>query len=40
MKAIIHDRYGPPDDVLALKDIDKPMLTDDEVLTQQRKAAA
>ena len=34
MKAIIHDRYGPPDDVLGLKDIDRPVPTDDEVLVQ------
>ena len=40
MKAIIHDRYGPPDDVLGLKDIDKPVPTDDEVLVQVHAASA
>jgi hypothetical protein len=28
MKAIVHDKYGPPD-VLELKDIDKPVVSDD-----------
>ena len=39
MKAIVHDRYGPPDDVLDLKDIDKPVPTDDEVLVHVHAAS-
>ena len=39
MKAIVQDRYGPPDDVLSLKDIDKPAPTDDEVLVQVHAAS-
>jgi NADPH:quinone reductase-like Zn-dependent oxidoreductase len=33
MKAIVRDKYGPPD-VLELKDIDKPVFGDDEVLVR------
>ena len=32
MKAIVQEKYGSPYDVLNLKDIDKPVLMDDEVL--------
>ena len=32
MKAIIQDTYGSRDDVLQLKDIEKPLVKDDEVL--------
>ncbi len=39
MKAIVHDRYGPPDDVLDLKDIDKPVPADDEVLVRVHAAS-
>ncbi len=39
MKAIVHDRYGPPDDVLNLKDVDKPVPTDDEVLVRVHAAS-
>jgi NADPH:quinone reductase-like Zn-dependent oxidoreductase len=38
MKAIVHSRYGPPD-ALELKDIDTPVITDDQVLVQVHAAA-
>ena len=38
MKAIVQDKYGSPD-VLELKDIDKPVAKDDEVLIRVRAAA-
>jgi NADPH:quinone reductase-like Zn-dependent oxidoreductase len=31
MKAVVHDRYGPPD-VLRIEDVDRPVPKDDEVL--------
>jgi NADPH:quinone reductase-like Zn-dependent oxidoreductase len=37
MKAITRDRYGPAD-VLELRDIDKPPISDDEVLVEVRAA--
>jgi NADPH:quinone reductase-like Zn-dependent oxidoreductase len=33
MKAITHSRYGAPD-VLELKDIDQPVVSDDDVLVR------
>ena len=33
MKAIVHSRYGAPD-VLELKDIDRPVINDDQVLVR------
>ena len=39
MKAIVQDRYGSPD-VLELKDIDMPVVGDDEVLVRVRAASA
>ena len=39
MKALVQDKYGPPDDVLELRDIDKPVVEDDEVLVQVRAAS-
>ncbi|MGB3712837.1 MAG: alcohol dehydrogenase catalytic domain-containing protein, partial [Candidatus Promineifilaceae bacterium] len=39
MKAIVHDKYGSTDDVLELKDIDKPVVKDDEVLVRVHAAA-
>jgi NADPH:quinone reductase-like Zn-dependent oxidoreductase len=38
MKAIVQDKYGSPD-VLELRDIDKPIVKDDEVLVRVRAAA-
>jgi NADPH:quinone reductase-like Zn-dependent oxidoreductase len=38
MQAIVHSRYGQPD-VLELKDIDTPVITDDAVLVQVHAAA-
>jgi NADPH:quinone reductase-like Zn-dependent oxidoreductase len=38
MKAIVQDQYGSPD-VLQLKDIDKPIVEDDEVLVRVHAAA-
>jgi hypothetical protein len=40
MKAIVQDKYGPPDDVPQLKEIDRPVITDDEVLVRVRAATA
>ena len=37
MQAIVHSRYGPPD-VLELKDIDTPVITDDAVLVRVHAA--
>ena len=39
MKAIVQDEYGPPD-VLELREIDKPVVEDDEVLVRVRAASA
>jgi NADPH:quinone reductase-like Zn-dependent oxidoreductase len=39
MKAIVQEKYGSPLDVLNLKDIDKPMLKDDEVLVRVHAAS-
>jgi NADPH:quinone reductase-like Zn-dependent oxidoreductase len=39
MKAIVQDRYGSPD-VLELREIDKPVVEDDEVLVRVRAASA
>jgi NADPH:quinone reductase-like Zn-dependent oxidoreductase len=38
MKAIVQDKYGPPD-VLELRDVDTPAIGDDEVLVQVRAAS-
>ena len=39
MKAIVQEKYGSPDDVLQLREIDKPMVGDDEVLVRVRAAS-
>jgi NADPH:quinone reductase-like Zn-dependent oxidoreductase len=39
MKAIVQEKYGSPYDVLNLKDIDMPVLKDDEVLVRVRAAS-
>jgi len=39
MKAIVQDRYGSPADVLEFKEIDKPLVMDDEVLVRVHAAA-
>ena len=39
MKAIVQDRYGSPDDVLQLREIDKPVVGDDEVFVRVRAAS-
>jgi NADPH:quinone reductase-like Zn-dependent oxidoreductase len=39
MKAIVQEQYGSPYDVLNLKDIDMPVLKDDEVLVRVRAAS-
>jgi NADPH:quinone reductase-like Zn-dependent oxidoreductase len=39
MKAIVHDAYGATD-VLQLRDIDKPVVKDDELLILVRAASA
>src|SRR5664279_3076090 len=39
MKAIAQDMYGSPDDVLEIRDIGIPVITDDDVLLRVRAAA-
>lgn len=39
MQAIVQDKYGSPDDVLQLREIDKPVVGDDEVLVRVRAAS-
>ena len=39
MKAIIQDRYGPPEDVLLLQNVDRPSVSDDEVLVRVHASA-
>jgi NADPH:quinone reductase-like Zn-dependent oxidoreductase len=38
MKAIVQDKYGAPRDVLELREIDKPLIKDDEVLVRVHAA--
>jgi NADPH:quinone reductase-like Zn-dependent oxidoreductase len=39
MKAIVQDKYGSPDDVLSLREIDRPVVEDDEVLVRVHVAS-
>jgi NADPH:quinone reductase-like Zn-dependent oxidoreductase len=39
MRAIVQSRYGSPDDVLELREIDKPEVKDDEVLVRVHAAS-
>lgn len=39
MKAIVHERYGPPAKVLKLREIDEPTAADDDVLVEVHCAA-
>jgi NADPH:quinone reductase-like Zn-dependent oxidoreductase len=39
MKAIVQDEYGSPDDVLELRDIDEPLVTDRDVLVRVHAAS-
>jgi len=39
MKAIVQDKFGSPDDVLELKEIDKPVVNEDEVLVRVHAAS-
>ncbi|MDH4164488.1 MAG: NAD(P)-dependent alcohol dehydrogenase, partial [Nitrospirota bacterium] len=39
MKAIMQDRYGSPDEVLRLREIDMPAVGDDDVLVGVRAAS-
>lgn len=39
VKAIVQDKYGSPDDVLKLREIDKPAVGDDDVLVRVRAAS-
>ena len=40
MKAIVQSKYGSPRDVMELKEIDKPVVKDDEVLVRVRASSA
>ena len=39
MRAVVQERYGPPGDVLQLREIEKPVVADDHVLVRVRAAS-
>ena len=39
MKAAVHERYGPPDAVVEIRELDKPEPADDEVLVRVRTSS-
>jgi len=39
MRAVVQDRYGPPDEVLTVRDVAVPPVRDDEVLVRVRAAS-
>ena len=39
MRAVVHERYGPPEQVLRIRQIDTPSINDGEVLVRVRAAA-
>lgn len=39
MKAIVQDKYGPPGEVLHIREIDKPVVEDNEVLVRVHAAS-
>ena len=39
MKAVIQSGYGPPEQVLSVQDVDKPVPKDGEVLVRVRAAS-
>jgi len=39
MKAIIYTKYGSPDNVLELKEVEKPIPSDDQVLIKVQAAS-
>ncbi len=39
VRAIVQSRYGPPEDVLELRNIARPVVKDDEVLVRVRAAS-
>lgn len=39
MKAVVQERYGPPGEVLRVREVDRPVIGDDEVLVRVRAAA-
>ncbi len=40
MKAVVYDQYGAPDEVLELREIDRPAISDTEVLVRIKAASA
>jgi NADPH:quinone reductase-like Zn-dependent oxidoreductase len=38
MRAVVHEEYGPPSEILAVREIDRPAIADDEVLVRVHAA--